>query len=677
MKTSEYDKIIFPDQRNAKPRVKPKTPKPIMSVDTETEDGKAFLMCAYGDNGVMDYIEVESVEDWMEYLFQHHLRGYIITFWNVRYDWTALIAHFPTCVLEQLAIHKEADFKGYHFRNFGDKFYRISKGHKSVDFYDMSQFYDRKGLDYISSKFLGEHKEDVDRKHISKDRFLNDIEYHDKLVSYCLNDAKMTYELSKLFFSEIDTTIPSVDWSRPISSANFSGQLMLQTLPQLQEQPDEVKRMLFQAYKGGRFETIQKGYFEDVFEYDLSSAYPSAMREYLFSFEDKWFPTKEYHRSALYGVYEVIVSVDECDKNTVCPLPVKAHNGLLIYPSGKIHTFIIKPEFELLERYGYNVEILKGYEFAPPNEEPKALLKPLIDHLYEQKQRYKKEGNDVRYQTYKVVLNSLYGKTLQLVSNAETEETSDLHDADEFVFFPDNSAKAYKNKATVYKAGILFNLNLACYITAMARIKLFEFSKRYEQDVISYATDGVYMLKDVPVSGAGIGCFEKEHYNIGIIYGNGLYKLDNKERARGLMKNIFSNPKVKLEYGLDKIKATYDKPLQLGEAYRTKRLTDLNKFLPYKKTINFNNDGKRIFPEHIRYEDITKRPFYSYPLTIDEHYEDATDLNRVIKYGQTVKRTTERALKASDYWDSSLEDEENLRILNPSLKDVLYRDLER
>jgi hypothetical protein len=45
-----------------------------------------------------------------------------------------------------------------------------------------------------------------------------------------------------------------------------------------------------------------------------------------------------------------------------------------------------------------------------------------------------------------------------------------------------------------------------------------------------------------------------------------------------------------------------------------------------------------------------------------------------MKYQNEIAKDLERVLIGSDYWDSSLEDDENLRILKPSLKDILYRE---
>jgi hypothetical protein len=53
------------------------------------------------------------------------------------------------------------------------------------------------------------------------------------------------------------------------------------------------------------------------------------------------------------------------------------------------------------------------------------------------------------------------------------------------------------------------------------------------------------MLKDLPVMETGLGSWEKARYEHGIFYGNGLYMLDEKERTRGLVKGVFTNPRVK------------------------------------------------------------------------------------------------------------------------------------
>jgi DNA polymerase elongation subunit (family B) len=670
MKTRDIEKIRFTEFKNGSQK---KRTKKVIAVDTETDKGKAFLLCSFRDEG-SEYVEIESVEDWLEYFFQKDMREYLIVGWNIKYDWNALISWLPEDLLRALAFNDTCVYDGYIFKNFGNKFFRISKGHKNINFYDISQFYAHTSLNEASKKFLGLKKiEEVERDKISLQRFENDIEYHDLLIEYCSRDAELTYRLAVMLFKEFDDSMPDINYSKPISPAYFSGQILKEVLPQNQLYPKEVNEMLLKAYKGGRFETTQKGYFEDIYEYDLRSAYPSAMSSYPFSFKGDWIRTNEYHKNPLYGVYETLVKVEDEDLNSICPLPIQNYQNLLFYPSGVIHAHLIKPEIEFLERNKYEYQILNGYEYIP-KDEPKALLKDVIFHYYTEKEKYR-ESNRMRYQLYKLILNSLYGKTLQLVEDTETEESHDIDSADYYVEPDSGKIHFYNRKAKGFNAGSLFNLYLASYITALTHIKLFEFSKRYEQDVISYATDGIYMLKDLPVMETGLGSWEKARYEHGIFYGNGLYMFDEKERTRGLVKGVFTNPHVGREYEKDDmLRFEYAKPLQLKEAVKQSRLNEFNVFTPIQKRLNLNHDNKRVFTKRMTFETVMKEQFPSYPIDIDEHYEERKGIDSVLRYERETERVIEKELRHSDFYDHSLEDEENMRFLKPTVKDILYRE---
>ena len=151
MKTRDIDKIIFQDFKRSKIiGFKPE----IISIDTETFEGKAFLLC-YWTNGHKGWKEINSFNDWASFFLSKIWRGKLFTAWNANYDFRALIKHLPNSKLKELAINDTVEYQGYKIRIFGNKYFRISRGHKSITLYDACQFYSHSSLDEAGKFFLG------------------------------------------------------------------------------------------------------------------------------------------------------------------------------------------------------------------------------------------------------------------------------------------------------------------------------------------------------------------------------------------------------------------------------------------------------------------------------------------------------------------------------------------
>jgi hypothetical protein len=211
----------------------------------------------------------------------------------------------------------------------------------------------------------------------------------------------------------------------------------------------------------------KSGFFEDVHEYDISSAYPYAMT-----------------KLGIPKGYKLV-------KNFA------GENGIY-YIRGKTtckdYPIIFKPNFKPLIEEGYSW--VSGYELKEAMDKGEfegvilegilvefssdPALATFVNTFYAEKNKAKQEGNKAREYMYKILLNSLYGKFIQTVYDAETD---------------------------TFKTGGLWCPPLATLITGAVRARLH--NMEHETRSIHSATDAVKTHNTIETS-VGLGGLEDQ-----------------------------------------------------------------------------------------------------------------------------------------------------------------------
>jgi hypothetical protein len=243
------------------------------------------------------------------------------------------------------------------------------------------------------------------------------------------------------------------------------------------------------------------------------------------------------------------------------------------------------------------VDIIDGYEFYPDREI--FPLKEEIERLYAWKE--KENDPDIKY-CVKIILNSLYGKTIQAVGG---------------------------------KTGKLFNPIWASLITSLTRLKLLEFSYGNYDKIISYSTDSVHSI--VPIDypkNPKLGEFSKDFEGSGIYVMSDIYSLWNEtkyknkfrgfslvsEKDKGEIEEIPLTKILKEIYDKDEYKYFTNRVYHLGECIRhTKKrdIRDINIFSVSEKSLNINGDAKRIWERPFKNgKDVLENQITSKPVLI-------------------------------------------------------------
>lgn len=237
------------------------------------------------------------------------------------------------------------------------------------------------------------------------------------------------------------------------------------------------------AYYGGRFEVTRIGRIEGtIHEYDLSSAYPDAMRSLPCPLHTRWRPLKAFEHLGehLFAGNLCIADVTfwHDPATTLCNLPIR-QKGKLFWPRQGRGVYW-SPELAAAYDAGTSLVGFHGGYYA----EQRCSCTPYdwIEPLYEKR---KAIGKATRGYPLKLGLNGLYGKLAQRLGGAP-----------------------YRDLAA---AGL---------ITAITRAKLIRaYGAGYQDHVVMLATDAVFSDRPLPVDiGPGLGQWEhKERAGLFIV----------------------------------------------------------------------------------------------------------------------------------------------------------------
>lgn len=580
----------------------------INAIDTETDRGKPFLFGFYCWNGFKGYETPHDLNDILDIMTQRKYEDCVNVFYNLTYDAEGMLKFFPKSELLKIyfkhnivvkrtgdrklifldlsdfdTMRKEIenDISYYRISYIPKKYLRIKQGHKSYNYFDLFQYYNT-SLEKASTKYLGQHKGDVDRTKISLDRFRSDKKYRAKLIEYCIRDSELTQKLGNLLFQNIYDVYNSKKF---ISSASIAEDYILHNVKlNLPHLSDEIIKSWLSAYHGGRFEIMKRGKLKDVHEYDLSSAYACEMsRMKMLSKEARCIKVFSEDFTCEYGCYNVDIEIPK--DIYIAPLPYySAKRNQLEFPVGKFKNYWIdKVELEYLAKLGFDYKIHHGFEIFDPDA--RYDLRDIMVSAYKKKEYYKKLGDDIKANTYKTICNASYGKCIQTIQEKTFEEINDPELintlAKNEIFFVDD--KMYMGVGgTSFRVGNMFSPYYASYITSKIRVKLLKtLDDFYDTTIHAFHTDSVISSKKLR-TGIGLGEWELKKTGDLEIYKCGYYKLGDKTRCRGY---TYFDPQASSQQ---------KRRIGLGYSIRTQSTDDLN--LIVDKDIAFNlSDRKRIW----------------------------------------------------------------------------------
>ncbi len=534
----------------------------INALDTETRDGNIFLI-ADSDGEFEDKITPESM---ISFLFRRKYENAWNFFYNLTYDAEVILKLLGTELNEYKNSRKLIFYyKEYKFTYIPEKCLRIRKKKHSVVFFDIAQFFSKKGLLKAYEENIGlipdSYKEmKTKRGQLSKTFYRKNTS---KVRQYCIQDCKFTKELSEYFiklFYDMFSFYPR----RWVSSGYLAEKVLINNgveFPQVKDIPQPVCDFAWNSYFGGRFEMLQRGFIGTAHVYDINSAYPYAITQLPDLLNGDWYRTDEkIIDKAKVGFFKIKVNVN--DLNLVAPFPFRKKNRIL-YPSGEFVTHCTLQELQAAKD-DVEYSIIDSYQFIPRGK--KRPFRKFINSLYQKRLELKKQNNPMQL-PIKIIINSIYGKTGQ----------------------------------TSHRIGSLFNPVIFAFITGYSRAMLYQFMKKHklENDIVAFATDSICTTKKVNVNSEKIGEFSTDATGDDCYFlQNGFYRINDSWKQRGIGKlgskeiehldTIERDGKLFYSFKVNRVG-------RLRNSIITNNLANIGKFQIYEKQINLNADRKRMW----------------------------------------------------------------------------------
>lgn len=254
--------------------------------------------------------------------------------------------------------------------------------------------------------------------------------------------------------------------------------------------PLELEEFANTAYYGGRFEIFKIGSLRNVYEYDISSAYPRAMLDLPCLTHGRWRRQMDIATSSHLYLADIEFRYRN-DERTSCPLPIRLKKGSIYWPvtgRGRYWSWEIEADPAL--------EVIKVHDCW--SFEPSCDCKPFagIEEIYNLR---KKIGKSTKGYALKLGLNSIYGKLCQSVGK------------------PTYANAIYGSLITAHCRAALIRASLQCD----------------PDNLVMMATDGLFTTQPLTLDfGANIGQWEQKQHSEMFIVQPGVYFIENSERPK-------------------------------------------------------------------------------------------------------------------------------------------------
>ena len=601
-----------------------------VAFDTETINGRCFLIADSTGLFINDN-EFNDLLGLLEFLNAKRYRHTNNWFYNLEYDTNAILHFLSFEDRKFISNFNYVDYDKYRIQIIPKKELKISilKDEKllhTTAYYDLAQFYNFEPLKKLAktTPYNKVYVEDISQ--INKDKYYSDIDYFKLINDRCVIDSKIAGIKADELTKNINKIVVINKYR---SKASIARKYVLENLKHNLKMPSvKILDCALKSYHAGHIETCKIGLYDNIHNYDLKSAYPSFIAN-LDETSGTFVHNKEYLPETSYSFYNVIV---DYENDFLSPLWYLKSNSNY-HVSDKINTWITQPEIEYFMNNGYDTQILGAYHIKKDSFTEKPFYH-LIHELYNERLKAKDNKDEIEL-VYKVILNSIYGVTLNTIhKKILSEYETDLYE------IVDNKLMFYESQ---YKATNMYNPVYGTYITAGTRARLFSDFKNKLDKIVSVNTDGVYMTQKekVPIS-QQLGDYGYKHLKKIMFMGSGRYflfdngKVDNKEsRFRGTPKtpsdihDLLSKNKDK-----DKLKLTREKPIKLKESVKNSKyhsltfskfpqqdfnqVDDFNVFKSVSMDISFINLRRFWYDKINTISDLWDNPIESRPFHVSE-----------------------------------------------------------
>lgn len=504
----------------------------VTGLDTETlRTGYAFLVAE--EDGTHKWIyELEDVIPFVT-------SGKKYVCFNMDFDAAGILKWFGEDFCRELLEKRRTTFRDLHIHYIPRKFLCFRRGNVWTMFWDISQYYMVQGRHVPlakAAKWVKKSKKSFPVADMDETFYGNQ-----QLLEYCIADADICGDLGRLVvdeFAEAGVEVTTLTSPATIAESFILDQCGVR-VPSMVDIPDEALQYAENAVMPPWREFFKRGYFSKMYDYDISSAYPSVIRDLPDLKYGKWvFAKKTIPSNAHLGYVQCIIDVPK--DAYVYWANYKNKFGDNFTPTGMFPTTLTLNGVRRARP-----KIIDGWYWVSDIIRP--LFKRVIDCLYELKQAAPRRS--FRRQLLKTALASIYGKLHQI--------------------FEDGNI------------GRMYNPFYTAEVMTDTRLQVYDLAAQNPEGLIGIHTDCVYCTDKLnpTVVDMGLGSWELRGVSSMLVIG-----LNHFEKGTGYLRYALGQEPEKQEYHVMYGKGI--RPMSLAEAIKLDRFKDTNVFLPFEEKVN-------------------------------------------------------------------------------------------
>lgn len=474
----------------------------VIGFDTEADQSKPFLMQFALPDQTEDEVYAIEVPDehlaglryFVRFIEEHCTRKdteYLIYGWNLQYEYTQLFHDFDEQLRDQGEIGFDVinDETGteWDFRVTNEKrFYVVMTNkstHRQIRFLDGMAYF-KTSLDNAAKMLgLGEKysSDTIDRARFTR-ASLTDPEF----LTYARRDALITRKVGEYIVKMHE----DYDVTLCISAPHFASKVFKHSFldGEIELPHPELEQYGLWSYHGGKngFYIPNPKRIVRAFQYDITSAYPEAMRQLPDPVHSQWDEVHRYEPGR-HGIYRVTLEYKRCPYRGLINV-----NGT--WPQGGYieDAFITSYELDAMVDLGEcRIKSIHGYEMVGPSG---GALVNYVDTFFGMKAK----ATGPERETAKLFLNSLYGKFFQKIPLGMVTGfyAPDLMDPSTWEIVETDPDQPFD-----WRAGGLYHPPIASLITGFVRGRIHRLEHKYHSLMTS--TDGIFGLESPDANDLG------------------------------------------------------------------------------------------------------------------------------------------------------------------------------
>lgn len=317
------------------------------------------------------------------------------------------------------------------------------------------------------------------------------------LEIYNINDSRIT----KLFADFLQETYNGVGAELKYTIASTAKDLFKRKYLGDKKYyiPDaHILEHMYKCLYGGRTEVLNRGRTSERLNvYDFNSLYPSVMDNNLYPDVNTIKKSKIMDRYLINDYEGYCYAELEYRDNDKIPFLQQRQPDKLLFPRGRIRGYYTFPEIRKAIDIGYKIiKIKDGYYFTKSLN----FFGDFVKDQYAIRMMYKSQKNPMEL-PIKIIMNSLFGKFGERIEQQELKHFNELTRQEYQRADKIGSSDYYRFKTKKKGQQLDFTIPIiSAYVTAYARIKLYNAIQDIQDNVFYMDTDSIFTTKTMPSS---------------------------------------------------------------------------------------------------------------------------------------------------------------------------------